>query len=240
MSVFFSFLSVFLRLSAFLNRLAFFCSGTMSTADGTFRLLSFVHTPPRTSRALSLALLPFAIESTVTLGRAGGSFEITITSRAPASRPLTNFVVEVPLAFGASGVSGQVTGGRLKRDDQGRSVGGGAGTWDVVERLGGAGAGGDERANQGANASGRPRTTTTIVWKIEELVSTDRPARLTGQYNVQVPDASLSLSGMTFQKRLLTTFFFFVPLMDAEETRGRGNRLVSPYRSILPRVGSLD
>ncbi|GAA5843013.1 hypothetical protein JCM3766R1_001662 [Sporobolomyces carnicolor] len=152
--------------------------------DGTFRLLSFVHTPPRTSRALSLALLPFAIESTVTLGRAGGSFEITITSRAPASRPLTNFVVEVPLAFGASGVSGQVTGGRLKRDDQGRSVGGGAGTWDVVERLGGAGAGGDERANQGANASGRPRTTTTIVWKIEELVSTDRPARLTGQYNV--------------------------------------------------------
>ncbi|GAA5881412.1 hypothetical protein JCM16303_000169 [Sporobolomyces ruberrimus] len=132
--------------------------------EGTFRLLSFLHTPPRTSPALSLALLPFSITSSITLGSSGGSFSLTLTSRAPPSRPLTNLVIRIPLASGSNGLTAQVTGGALKRDEQGRSVGGGAGRWEVE--------------NEG---HGR-ESVQTLVWKIDELVSTDRPAQLNGQY----------------------------------------------------------
>ncbi|GAA5892505.1 hypothetical protein JCM5296_006149 [Sporobolomyces johnsonii] len=132
--------------------------------DGTFPLLSFVHTPPRTSPALAFALLPFSVTSSVTLGSAGGTFHITLTSRAPPSRPLTNLVIKIPLATGANGVTATASGGAYRRDDEGRSIGGGAGTWDVVSE--------GEIGRKGQ----------TLVWKIDQLVSTDRPAVLTGQY----------------------------------------------------------
>ncbi|GAA6059442.1 hypothetical protein JCM10212_005381 [Sporobolomyces blumeae] len=143
--------------------------------DGNFRLLSFLHTPPRTSPALALALLPFSLTSSVTLGSSGGAFSITLTSRAPPSRPLTNLVFRIPLAAGANGVTATASGGAYKRDDEGRSVGGGAGRWEV------------ENITTATTGAGWPdgRTGTTshcLVWTIDQLTSTDRPAVLTGQY----------------------------------------------------------
>ncbi|GAA5916875.1 uncharacterized protein JCM6883_003992 [Sporobolomyces salmoneus] len=134
--------------------------------DGTFKLLTFLHTPPKTSPALSLALLPFSLTSSLTLGSSGGSISLTLTSRAPPSRPLTTLVIRIPLASGANGVTAQCSGGAFKRDDQWRSMGGGAGRWEVIETH-----------EEGGN--GRKQE---LVWKIEELCSTDRPAVLTGQY----------------------------------------------------------
>ncbi|GAA6010275.1 hypothetical protein JCM11491_006241 [Sporobolomyces phaffii] len=136
--------------------------------DGTFRLLSFLHTPPRTSPALSLALLPFSLQSSITLGSSGGTFSITLTSRAPPSRPLTNLVVRIPLAAGSNGLTAQASGGAFKRDDEGRSVGGGAGRWEVE--------------NDGREPGHAGATKQTLVWRIDELNSTDRPAQLVGQY----------------------------------------------------------
>ncbi|GAA5946974.1 hypothetical protein JCM3765_002097 [Sporobolomyces pararoseus] len=138
--------------------------------DGSFRLLSFLHTPPRTSPVLSLALLPFSLTSSVTLGSSGGSFSLTLTSRAPPSRPLTNLIIRIPLAQGANGLTAQVSGGAFKRDDQGRSIGGGAGRWEV------------ENEGLETGVGGAAGSKTCLVWKIESLCSTDRPAQLTGQY----------------------------------------------------------
>ncbi|BGP06653.1 AP-3 complex subunit mu-1 [Rhodotorula toruloides] len=137
--------------------------------DGTFPLLSFVHTPPKTSPALALALLPFSVTSQITLGTSGGSFSITLTSRSPASRPLTSLVVRMPLATGANGVTATVSGGAYLRDDEGRSIGGGAGRWDVV-------------AETEFASDGKATEKQFLVWKIDQLESTDRPAVLTGQY----------------------------------------------------------
>jgi AP-3 complex subunit mu len=156
--------------STFLRSLLFSRANVFSsllTADGTFRLLSFLHTPPRTSPALSLALLPFSLTSSVTLGSSGGAFSLTLTSRAPPSRPLTNLEIRIPLGSGANGLTAQVSGGAFKRDDQGRSVGGGAGRWEV-----------ETKHEAGGGGEGRQ----TLVWKIDELISTDRPALLLGQY----------------------------------------------------------
>ncbi|GAA5846384.1 hypothetical protein JCM5353_000472 [Sporobolomyces roseus] len=133
--------------------------------DGAFQLLSFLHTPPRTSPALSLALLPFSLTSSITLGSSGGSFSLTLTSRAPPSRPLTNLIIRIPLAAGSNGLTATTSGGAYKKDEEGRSIGGGAGRWEVEN---------DRREGTGGGQ--------TLVWKIDELVSTDRPALLTGQY----------------------------------------------------------
>ncbi|GAA5946158.1 hypothetical protein JCM10213_001626 [Rhodosporidiobolus nylandii] len=133
--------------------------------DGSFPLLSFLHTPPTSTPALSLALLPFSLTSSITLGTSGGSFSISLTSRASAARPLTNLVVRLPLAAGANGVQAQVSGGALLRDEEGRSVGGGAGRWDVLTEP-----------KEGGGE------THTLVWTLDQLVATDRTAVLSGQY----------------------------------------------------------
>ncbi|GAA5969866.1 hypothetical protein JCM11641_008069 [Rhodosporidiobolus odoratus] len=135
--------------------------------DGAFPLLSFVHTPPKTTPALALALLPFSITSSITLGTAGGAFTITLTSRAPSPRPLTNIVIRLPLATGANGLTAQTQGGAYLRDEEGRSMGGGAGQWDVQV----------EPPREGGEGEKQ-----WLVWTIGQLVSTDRPAVLSGQY----------------------------------------------------------
>ncbi|GAA6050784.1 hypothetical protein JCM3770_001643 [Rhodotorula araucariae] len=143
--------------------------------DGTFPLLSFLHTPPQSTPALALALLPLSLTTSVTLGPAGGSFALSVTSRAPPSHPLTNLEVRIPLARGASGVVAQPAGGAYRRDEAGHALGGGAGTWDVVPvAVAEAGARGGERQ--------------VLVWRIDSLSSADRPASLTGQYYA-APDA---------------------------------------------------
>lgn len=156
-------------------------------ADGSFKLLSFLHTPPRTSPALSLALLPFSLVSSITLGSTGGSFSLTLTSRAPPSRPLTNLVIKIPLAKGSNGLTANVSGGALKRDEQGRSIGGGAGRWEVENHQTSSSSSSENRSNLGGGGGGgggKESTTnlSVLVWKIESLSSTDRPAQLIGQY----------------------------------------------------------
>ncbi|BGP38698.1 hypothetical protein JCM10449v2_002633 [Rhodotorula kratochvilovae] len=143
--------------------------------DGTFPLLSFLHTPPSSTPALALALLPLALTTSVTLGPAGGAFSLSLTSRAPPSRPLTNLELRLPLARGATGVSAQAGGGAYRRDEAGRALGGGAGTWEVV-------------AEEEAEGSGARGERQVLVWRIESLSSADRPANLSGQYYA-APDA---------------------------------------------------
>ncbi|GJN87472.1 hypothetical protein Rhopal_000421-T1 [Rhodotorula paludigena] len=145
--------------------------------DGSFPLLSFVHTPPSTTPALALALLPLSLStSSVTLGPSGGSFRLALTSRAPPSRPLTRLELRLPLARGAHAVQATATGGALATDERGRSVGGGAGRWEVVEREG--------KGVEGSKGEERQ----VLVWKVDQLCSTDRPAVLEGQYYAS-PDA---------------------------------------------------
>jgi AP-3 complex subunit mu len=57
------------------------------------------------------------------------------------------------------------------RDDEGRSIGGGAGRWDVVTES--------EFASDGKATEKQ-----CLLWKIDHLESTDRPAVLAGQYYV--------------------------------------------------------
>ncbi|BGP01367.1 AP-3 complex subunit mu-1 [Rhodotorula toruloides] len=187
--------------------------------DGTFPLLSFVHTPPKTSPALALALLPFSLTSQITLGTSGGSFSITLTSRSPPSRPLTNLVIRLPLATGANGVTATVSGGAYLRDDEGRSIGGGAGRWDVV-------------AETQFASDGKATEKQFLVWKIDQLESTDRPAVLTGQYyaspNARKPPAftftfdspSSGFSGLRINSLKLLNEPYSV--YKGVKTRGRG------------------
>lgn len=118
-----------------------------------FQLAGLAKTTHTNSAATSLALLPLSIVSSVTTGSQGSSFSITLTSRTPSSRPLTNIRVRLPLAKGANGVQASVMGGGY--------FGSGAGRWDV----------------QSVKGEGQ-----VLEWTLEELVSTDRPAVLTGQY----------------------------------------------------------
>ncbi|GAA5842325.1 hypothetical protein JCM11251_003985 [Rhodosporidiobolus azoricus] len=149
--------------------------------DGSFPLLTFLTTPPiSTSPGLTLALLPFTLTSSITLGSSGSSISLTLTSRTSSSSPLTNLLVRIPLCRGASGLTANVSGGEWKRDEEGRSVGGGAGRWDLVT----------EPPEEGREKEGER---TFLVWSIERLGGGDRPAVLTGQYYC-APDASLSPS----------------------------------------------
>ena len=153
-------------------------------ADGAFTLLTFQHKPPlplmtTTSARLAAALLlPFALTSSHTLGALGGAFHLTLTSRAAG---LTNLVVRIPLADGVEGagqVQANVSGGALLRDEEGRSIGGGAGRYEVVEE--------EEEVSAGTAISEGParrRRRLVLVWQIEKLAPTDRPAVLSGQYN---------------------------------------------------------
>ncbi|GAA5866838.1 hypothetical protein JCM3774_001817 [Rhodotorula dairenensis] len=158
--------------------------------DGAFTLLTFQHKPPlplmtTTSARLAAALLlPFSLTSAHTLGPVGGAFHLTLTSRAS----LTNLIVRIPLASGIEGagqVQATVSGGALLRDEEGRSIGGGAGRFEVVEEeeevvpacaRDGSGVG-------AAKESARRRIRLVLVWRIESLSPTDRPAVLSGQYN---------------------------------------------------------
>ncbi|GAA6002290.1 uncharacterized protein JCM10292_006585 [Rhodotorula paludigena] len=146
--------------------------------DGSFPLLSFVHTPPSTTPALALALLPLSLSTSVTLGPSGGAFRLALTSRAPPSRPLTRLELRLPLARGAHAVMATATGGALATDERGRSVGGGgAGRWEVVE--------GEDEGGEGTREGERRQV---LVWRVDQLCSTDRPAVLEGQYYAS-PDA---------------------------------------------------
>ncbi|BGP23395.1 AP-3 complex subunit mu-1 [Rhodotorula toruloides] len=187
--------------------------------DGTFPLLSFVHTPPKPSPSLALALLPFSLTSQITLGTSGGSFSIALTSRAPPSRPLSNLVIRLPLASGANGVIATVSGGAYLRDDEGRSIGGGAGRWDVV-------------AETEFASDGKATEKQFLVWMIDQLESTDRPAVLTGQYyaspNARKPPAftftfdspSSSFSGLRINSLKVLNEPYSV--YKGVKTRGRG------------------
>ncbi|GAA5872297.1 hypothetical protein JCM8547_004804 [Rhodosporidiobolus lusitaniae] len=137
--------------------------------DGSFPLLTFLSVPPSSTPAHSLALLPFSLQSSVTLNPSsgGGSFHLTLTSRAPHSRPLTNIVVRIPLAREANGVQASVSGGAWLRDEEGRAVGGGAGGWEVETVPG---------------EEGREEERQEVVWKLKQLVASDRPAVLSGTY----------------------------------------------------------
>ena len=131
-----------------------------NAADGGFNLMTFSlggpSKPSITSNPL-LTLLPLSIRSQITSGSSGTSLSISLTSRAPPSRPLTNLVLRLPLGKGANGVNVTASGGGYLKDSSGKSVGGGAGSWEV------------ESEGQ------------VLVWRIAELVSTDRPAVLQGQ-----------------------------------------------------------
>ncbi|GAA6031737.1 hypothetical protein JCM8097_001960 [Rhodosporidiobolus ruineniae] len=133
--------------------------------DGAFQLLSFHHLPRSTSPALTLALLPFSLLSSYTLGSSGAAFSLTLTARASSS--LINLELRLPLVKGANGVQATVQGGAWVTDDEGRTVGGGAGRWDVVIEPGEGGKKGERQY---------------LVWKIEKLAAGDRPAVLSGQY----------------------------------------------------------
>lgn len=135
----------------------------LNAADGGFNLMTFSlggpSKPSLTSDPL-LTLLPLAIRSSRTTGTSGTAISISLTSRAPPSRPLTNLVLRLPLGKGANGMNATVSGGGYPKDSSGKSVGGGAGRWEV------------ESESEGQ----------VLVWRIAELVSTDRPAVLQGQY----------------------------------------------------------
>lgn len=160
---------------------------TTSTADGAFTLLTFQHTPPlplmtTTSARLAAALLlPFSLTSSHTLGPIGGALSLNLTARTA----LTNLVIRIPLAspIEAPGqVQVTVSGGALLRDDEGRSIGGGAGRWEVI----------DEEVEEHAGELGAKRKTRyVLVWRIDKLSPSDRPAVLTGQYNTCVGARSL-------------------------------------------------
>ncbi|POY75795.1 hypothetical protein BMF94_1108 [Rhodotorula taiwanensis] len=147
--------------------------------DGAFTLLTFQHTPPlplmtTTSARLAAALLlPFSLTSSHTLGPIGGALSLNLTARTA----LTNLVIRIPLAspIEAPGqVQVTVSGGALLRDDEGRSIGGGAGRWEVI----------DEEVEEHAGELGAKRKTRyVLVWRIDKLSPSDRPAVLTGQYN---------------------------------------------------------
>ncbi|ORY88347.1 Mu homology domain-containing protein [Leucosporidium creatinivorum] len=133
--------------------------------DGAFSLMRFSlsglsPSPSTTStaRSTSLAstLLPLSITHTLTHGSQGSSFHLTLTSRAPSSRPLQNIRLRLPLGKGVSGVTAALSGGAYAKEGQSA----GAGRWEVKD--GGEGL--------------------VLEWWIEELVSTDRPAVLSGQY----------------------------------------------------------
>lgn len=172
-------------------------------ADGAFTLLTFQHTPPlplltTTSARLAAALLlPFSLTSSHTLGSAGGALHLTLT----ASSPLTSLVVRIPLANGIEGpgqVQANVSGGAWLRDDEGRSVGGGAGRFEVEEEEveeelerrqdaeGGKAvlAGGESvDAQRGGERRKRRTRRYVLVWRIDKLGPSDRPAVLAAQYN---------------------------------------------------------
>lgn len=93
-----------------------------------------------------------------THGALGGTFHLTLTSRAPPTRALTNLVIRFSLGKGASGVTAMASGGGMDRE------GGGAGRWDYE------------------NNAGEDGGKEEVVWKIEKLSSTDRPAILSGQF----------------------------------------------------------
>lgn len=84
--------------------------------------------------------------------------------------------MRVPLARGASAVQANASGGAYLRDEGGRAVGGGAGAWEVVSELNEGGSGGERQV---------------LVWRIDSLGATDRPAVLSGQYFAWVPSPSL-------------------------------------------------
>ncbi|BGP54170.1 hypothetical protein JCM8202_005082 [Rhodotorula sphaerocarpa] len=170
--------------------------------DGAFTLLTFQHTPPlplltTTSARLAAALLlPFSLTSSHTLGSAGGALHLTLT----ASSPLTNLVVRIPLADGIEGpgqVQANVSGGAWLRDEEGRSVGGGAGRFEVEEEEveeelerrqdaeGGKAvlAGGESGDAQRGERRKRRTRRYVLVWRIDKLGPSDRPAVLAAQYN---------------------------------------------------------
>lgn len=126
-----------------------------------FQLGGLSKTTHTTSAATSLALLPLSIVSSITAGSQGSAFSITLTSRTPSSRPLENIRVRLPLGKGANGVNATVSGGGFARDAGGQVKGDGAGRWDV----------------QSVAGEGQ-----VLEWTIAQLVSTDRPAVLAGQY----------------------------------------------------------
>lgn len=121
--------------------------------------------PSKTASTLSsnplLTLLPLSIRNTVTTGPLGSTFAFSITSRVPSSRPLTNVVLRFPLGKGANTVTGSASGGAYPRGSGSSSAGAGAGRWEVETEQG---------------------RSQVLVWKIAELVSTDRPAVLQGQF----------------------------------------------------------
>ncbi|KAM0786883.1 hypothetical protein ACM66B_002308 [Microbotryomycetes sp. NB124-2] len=134
--------------------------------DGSFSLMHYqvaglVKSSLTSSAASAHAVLPLSITSNVTHGDQGGAFSVTLTSRSPYARPLTNIQARLVLGKGANGLSATVSGGGYLRDAGGKVTGGGAGQWDVVND-----------AKQGQ----------VLVWTIDELISTDRPAVLSGQY----------------------------------------------------------
>lgn len=92
---------------------------------------------------------------------------MTLTSRAPPSRPLTNLVIRVPIGRGATSVTASVNGGAQL--EGGKS--GGAGRWDVETEVG------------------------EVVWRVDSLVSVDRPAVLTGQFLLYVTAPSFTSCG---------------------------------------------
>lgn len=137
-----------------------------AAADGHFPLLTYSLPSPATSISSSpLALLPLSLQPTLTQGKLGGSFSLLLTSRAPPSRPLTNIVIRLPVGKGSTAVSANLSGGALPSlsgpGGSGRA-GAGAGRWDFDVIQG------------------------EIVWTLDQLVSTDRPALLTGQYALYV------------------------------------------------------
>ncbi|KAK4052782.1 hypothetical protein OIV83_002069 [Microbotryomycetes sp. JL201] len=134
--------------------------------DGSFSLMQYqvgglIKQSLTSSAASAHAVLPISVTSSVTHGAQGGAFSITLTSRTPYARPMTNIQVRLALGKGANGLTATVSGGGYLRDAGGKVTGGGAGQWEVV---------GDARQGQ------------VLLWTIEELISTDRPAVLSGQY----------------------------------------------------------
>lgn len=213
-------------------------NGRRCTADGAFTLLTFQHKPPlplmtTTSARLAAALLlPFSLTSSHTLGTLGGAFHLTLTSRAS----LANLVVRIPLADGVEGagqVQASVSGGALLRDEEGRSIGGGAGRYEVVEE--------EEEVSATATVSEGParrRRRLVLVWQIEKLAPTDRPAVLSGQYNITCVYQSLGGSGTG--PSILPGHHILIRIWSDERTasRTRASRLLSPSRSTALRRAS--
>ncbi|KAK4057449.1 hypothetical protein OIO90_001518 [Microbotryomycetes sp. JL221] len=150
--------------------------------DGSFNLMQYqvgglVKTSSASpmaslSTASANAILPLSIQSTVTHGSQGGSFSITMNSKTSYSRPLTNIQLRLDLGRGANGVQATVSGGGYLKDAGGKVTGSGAGEWQIVsEDIVGSGGKG-----------GMTTTSQVLIWTIDELISTDRPAVLEGQY----------------------------------------------------------